>query len=234
MDGKAWIVSARTSTFSLALIARTHSWIAAEASGTAMAAPTSSRLARSIDDRDVAELGLDRVALGRRREVRDELEGVDARLVRLLEGQADEGQLGIGVGGPGEGPVVGRDRVTEGHPDRPLALVVGLMGVQLGSGRITDQEQPGARSAGDRHGAARSRLATSIPTCSRPSSIEREGPPDGEQDGVTGRAAAVVELDHVRAVRPSRRPGPYGPDAKADVHAVTRAGRAGRPPSCAG
>ena len=47
VDGKAWIVSARTSIVTRALIARTHSWIAADASGQAIAAPTSSRVARS-------------------------------------------------------------------------------------------------------------------------------------------------------------------------------------------
>ena len=47
MDGNAWIVSARTSIGTRALIASTHSWIAADASGIAMAAPTSCRLARS-------------------------------------------------------------------------------------------------------------------------------------------------------------------------------------------
>ena len=79
VDGKAWIVSARTSIVTWALIATTHSWIAAEASGQAIAAPTSSRVRAVDDDRHVAELGLDRVALGARREVGDELERVEAR-----------------------------------------------------------------------------------------------------------------------------------------------------------
>lgn len=52
-------------------------------------------------DRDVAELGLDRVALGRGREVDDQLEGIVAGRLGLLQGQADESQLGIGIGGRG-------------------------------------------------------------------------------------------------------------------------------------
>ena len=47
VDGNAWIVSARTSIVTWARIATTHSWIAADASGQAIAAPTSSRVARS-------------------------------------------------------------------------------------------------------------------------------------------------------------------------------------------
>ena len=47
VDGKAWMVSARTSIVTWAWIASTHSWIAADASGQAIAAPTSSRDPRS-------------------------------------------------------------------------------------------------------------------------------------------------------------------------------------------
>ena len=86
VDGKAWIVSARTSIGTRALIASTHSWIAADASGQAIAAPTSSRDRPVDDDRHVAELGLDPVALGGRREVGDELERIDAGLLRAARG----------------------------------------------------------------------------------------------------------------------------------------------------
>ena len=37
--------------------------------------------------------------------------------------------------------------------------------------------------------------------------VEREVPPDGEQDDVALGGRAVVELDDVRAVRDRRRPG---------------------------
>src|SRR6185369_10616846 len=47
VDGKAWIVSARISTGTRARIARTHSWIAADESGQAIAAPINWRVARS-------------------------------------------------------------------------------------------------------------------------------------------------------------------------------------------
>ena len=136
VDGKAWIVSASVSTGTRALIARTHSWIAAEASGTAMAAPASSRVRPVDDDRDVAEFGLHGVALGRLREVGDELEGIEARVARLVERHADRGRLGIRVGSARQRAVVRFDRFAECHPDGELTLVVTLVGVQLRAGRV--------------------------------------------------------------------------------------------------
>ena len=136
------MVSARTSIGTCALIATTHSWIAAEASGQAIAAPTSSRDGPVDDDRHVPDLGLDRVALGARREVGDELERVDAGLLRALEREPDRRRLRVGVGRPRQGAVVGRDGLAERHPDRELALVVRLVGVQLGAGRVADDPQP--------------------------------------------------------------------------------------------
>ncbi len=47
VDGKAWIAAASVSIGTCAWMATTHSWIAADASGHATAAPTSSRVARS-------------------------------------------------------------------------------------------------------------------------------------------------------------------------------------------
>ena len=78
VDGNAWIVSARTSTGVRALIASTHSWIAADASGQAIAAPTSCPRGAVDDDRHVAELGLDRVAATALGEVGDLFERVEA------------------------------------------------------------------------------------------------------------------------------------------------------------
>ena len=60
------------------------------------------------DDRDVADRGLDGVAPGARREVGHELEGVQAGVARLVEGESDGGRLGIRVGGARQGAVVGR------------------------------------------------------------------------------------------------------------------------------
>ena len=78
VDGKAWIVSARTSTGTRARIARTHSWIAAEASGQAIAAPTRVRDRRSTTIVTWPRLAWTLVAPRGRREVRDELDRVDA------------------------------------------------------------------------------------------------------------------------------------------------------------
>ena len=85
VDGKAWIVSARTSIVTWALIATTHSWMAADASGQAIAAPTSSRRGPVDHDRHVPELGLEGVAPRALREVGDELEGVEPGVERLVE-----------------------------------------------------------------------------------------------------------------------------------------------------
>ena len=57
------------------------------------------------DDRDVAEVGLDDVALRRSRQVDGLLERVDAPLLRLVEAQADGRRLGIGVN-DGEDPAI--------------------------------------------------------------------------------------------------------------------------------
>ena len=63
------------------------------------------------------------------------------RRLRLLEGQADRGRLGVGVGRSRQRPVIGLDVEAERHPDRHLALVVALVGVELGSGRVADHPQ---------------------------------------------------------------------------------------------
>ncbi len=94
------------------------------------------------DDRHVAELGLDRVAPRARGEVGDQLERVEPGVDRAVEGQPDRRRLGVRVGRARQGPVVGPDRLAERHPDRQLALVVALVGVQLRAGRVADDPQP--------------------------------------------------------------------------------------------
>ena len=80
VDGNAWIVSASTSTGTCARIARTHSWMAAEASGTGHR--RAHQLARRPVDheRHVAQLGLDVYPLALVGVVGDDLEGIDARV----------------------------------------------------------------------------------------------------------------------------------------------------------
>ena len=85
VDGKAWIVSARTSIVHVrpdrddAFVDRRRGVRAGHRGADELAR-------RPVDhDRHVAERGLDRVALGARREVGDELERVDAGLARRLE-----------------------------------------------------------------------------------------------------------------------------------------------------
>ena len=205
VDGKAWIVSARTSIGTRALIARTHSWIAADASGQAIAAPTRV-LERAVDqDRDVAERRLDAVAARRRREVGDELEAVEARGCRLVRGQADRRRLGIHVRRPGQGSIVRRDVVPECHPDRHLALVVGLVRVELRTGRVADHpeavrepEPPVARERRPTAGSHAVRFEAEV--------VEVQVAPDREQDGVARGGRAVREIDEVGAVRPGVRP----------------------------
>ena len=211
VDGKAWIVSARTSIGTCALIATTHSWIAADASGQAIAAPTSSRDRPVHDDRHVPERRLDRVALGARREVGDELEGVEAGLERAVEREPDRRRLGVGVGRPRQRPVVRGDRLAERHPDRDLALVVRLVGVELGTGRVADDPQAvaDAQPAVARERRPPGRVDAVV---LEPEIVERERAPDGEQDRVT------------LAVEPSSRSmtwAPSGPTPAAPASART-------------
>ena len=83
VDGNAWIVSASTSIGRRAWIASTHSWMAADASGQAIAAPTNSRVRAVDDDRHVAQRRLDGIAARALGEVRDQLERVDTARQRL-------------------------------------------------------------------------------------------------------------------------------------------------------
>ena len=99
------------------------------------------------DDRDVPQLGLERVAAAALREVGDLLERVDALLLRGLERDTDERRLGVGVGGAGQRTVVGRDLLARRHPRGQLTLVVGLVRVELGAGRIADARRARRRSA---------------------------------------------------------------------------------------
>ena len=140
VDGNAWIVSARTSTGTRALIASTHSWIAADASGQAIAAPMSSRLARSTTIVTWPKSPR-RHSPSTSSRIGDAPRTRRARRARLVDGQPDRRRLGVGVGRSRQGPVVGLDPLAERHPDRDLALVVGLVGVELGPGRIADDPQ---------------------------------------------------------------------------------------------
>ena len=136
---KAWIVAARTSIVR-AWIARTHSWITASVRAGDRGADQLAR--RPVDDdRHVAQRRLDAVAAAALGEVRDELERVEPGLPRRLDRHADEGRLRIGVGRARQGAVVGLDVVAERHPDGQLALVVRLVGVELGSGGVADRVQ---------------------------------------------------------------------------------------------
>ncbi len=171
------------------------------------------------DDRHVAELGLDGIAARARREVGHELEGVDPGVPGALDGHPHERRLGIRVGRPREGPVVGDDRLAHRQPSGQLALVVGLVGVELGSRRIADDRQ----AVGDAHPpvARVGRPAADVDAVVLQAQVvDREGPADGEQDGVTGRGRPVVEVDDVRAVGSGPGPCLDRPDPGPDGHPV--------------
>ena len=97
---------------------------------------------------------------------------------RLVEGQPDRGQLGVGVGRPRQRAVVGRDGFAARHADGQLALVVGLVRVQLRARRVADQLEAIADAqptvVGQRHVRDEAdRL--------EPQAVERKGPADGQQ-----------------------------------------------------
>ena len=219
VDGKAWIVSARVSTGTRALIARTHSWIAAEASGHGHGGPGQLARAPVDDDRDVAEFGLHGVALGRLREVGDELERVEARVARLVERHADRGRLGVRVGRARQRAVVGFDRFAERHPDRELALVVTLVGVQLRAGRVAGHPQPvrHAQPAVVRDAVP---LRGVEPVVLEAEVLQPEVAPDRQQDHVPFDRRSVVELDDVGAIGTLTGACPLRPRARPQDHAV--------------
>jgi hypothetical protein len=105
------------------------------------------------------------------------------------------------------------------HPDRELALVVGLVGVELGPGRIADDPQP----VGDVEPAVpreREPAARVDPVVLETEVVEGERAADGEQDGVALGGGPVVEVDDIRPVRALAGPCRDRPDAEPDVDAV--------------
>ena len=200
VDGKAWIVSARTSIGTRARIASTHSWIAAEASGQAIAAPMRVPRRAVDDDRHVAALRLD--ARSPRVDVAKSATNSTASIPSACacsSADADERGLRVGVRGARQRPVVGLDRVAEGHPHRDLALVVRLVRVQLGAGRVADDPQPvgEAEPAVARERRAAGRVDA---VALEAEVVDREVAPDGQQDRVALGGRAVGEVDDVRAV----------------------------------
>ena len=129
-----------------------------------------------------------------------------------LEGQPDRGQLGLDIGRPWERPIVGLDPLATSHSDGELTLVVGLMGVELGTGRV----------AGDPEavGHAQSPIADQVGRCEpdalEADVVEREGPSDGQQRLVTLGARPVIEVDNVGAVAAGAVPCSLRPDAEPD------------------
>ena len=113
-----------------------------------------------------------------------------------------------------------------------LALVVGLVGVQLGSGRVADDPQPVGEA---QPAVARERRPTGRvdAVVLEPEVVDRERPTDGEQDGVALGGRAVVELDDVGAVLCRRRPAPAAPGRRSGRDAVRLERRRAGPRSCA-
>ena len=169
---------------------------------------------------DVADLRLEGVAARRRREVGDVLDRVDPLRLRLLEGQPDRGGLGIGVGRPGERPIVGVDLEAHRHPDRELALVVGLVGVELRAGRVADDPQP-VRDTQPPVARERPALAGVDPVVLEAEVVEGERPADRQQDRVTLCRRSVVEVDDVGAVGAGTRPRAGRAHAEPQVHPIS-------------
>ena len=234
VDGKAWIVSARTSIGTRALIASTHSWMAAEASGQAIAAPTSRRGAAIDFDRDVPDFRfIDGIAL---RGLRVSATNSNASRPRssALEVVTPPRRLLGSVGRPGQRAVVGHHGLAERHPDRDLALVVGLVGVQLGSRRVADDPQA-VRHAQPPVARERRPPGRVDAVVLEPEILDRERAPDREQDDMTLGGRAVIELDDVGAVLPGRCPRPRAVPGRRSgpSRRRPRAWRAG-PRNCAG
>ena len=139
---------------------------------------------RSIhDDRHVAEGRLDTVPARTPSEVGDQLEGVQAAVPGFVERQADRGRFGLCIRRARQGPVVRHDRLAEGHPDREFALVVALVGVEFGAGRVAHDPEAvrDAQSpiAGERRAAGRI-----DPVVLEADVVDRERASDGQEDGV--------------------------------------------------
>ena len=234
VDGKAWIVSARTSIGTRALIARTHSWIAAEASGQAIAAPTSSRVARSTTIVTWPNFGLDGVALGALREVGDELERVEAGLARLRRASARPT--------PPRGPCTSHAAARGSRARSPRRAPSGPR-ARPGSGAwwVCSSGRPGRRSPTARRRCAAGRRAG---TASGRSCRCRSARDRGRRAGKARPTASRIAWPS--AVEPSSRsmtcapsvPAParaaQRPDAGPDDHPVALERARGAPRSCAG
>ena len=148
----------------------------------------------------------------------------------LVEGQPDRRRLGVGVGRPGQGPIVGPDVEAHRHPDRDLALVVALVGVQLRPGRIADHPQPVGDRAADRRAGTRS--GRSCPARSARGRGRRAGTPARPRAGSRGPRRSSHRRGRSRPRRPSRRRprAPTAPDPEPDRRR-RRGGAAGRPTS---
>ena len=151
---------------------------------------------------------------------------------RLVERHPDRRGLRIGVRRPRQRAVVGLDVLAEGHPDRQLALVVRLVGVQLRPGRVADDPEAvgDPQAAVARVGRPPGRvdavvLETEI--------VDRERAPHGQQHRMAGRRGPVVELDDVRPARRGRRRAPAAPGRRAGPSRRPARAPGGPPRSCA-
>ncbi len=220
VDGKAWIVSARTSIGHACLDGQDAFVDGGRRVGHGHR--RTDQLARGpIEDQGhVAEVRLDRVALDRGREVRHQLEGIEPGRLGSVEGQADRGQLGLDVGRPRQGAVVGRDGFAARHPDRQLALVVALVRVQLRSRWVADEPQ----SVADPQASVTRQLARRQADRLEAEAVERKGPSDRQQRDVTCGRRAIVQLDDVGALGACTGTRSQRPDPQANGHAVALQG----------
>ena len=185
------------------------------------------------DDRDVAGVGLDRVALRALREVGDALERVEPGGPGLVEGHAHRRRLRVHVRRPRQRAVVGDDRLAQGHPHGQLALVVALVGVQLRSGRVARHPQavgelePAVALVGVRPGDLDRRTA--------PSPGPGRGTRGPRRAGWCGPRPSSRRRGRRRARRRRRPRHGLAAHARRSGPARRRArGRTGRPRRCAG
>ena len=229
VEGNAWMVSASTSMVTRARMASTHSWMAAEASGAAMAAPSSCRLARSttmVTCPKVASTLYPRALVAKSADLLERVEALGDRSVQV---QADEGQLRLRVGRPRQGPIVGRHVVAQRHPDGQLTLVVRLVRVQLRARHVPDQVHAirDAQSAVVRQRGAVIGIDTHAV---QPETFEGQCPADRQQ-----RRMSLARWCRHRGSPTSApsRPVPACPNARhaePDDRCHRPGGRAGRPP----
>ena len=109
--------------------------------------------------------------------------------------------------------------VAKGHLHSPLALVVRLVRVQLGTGGVPDEVDPrrDAQASIPWHGQ---RIGDIDADGIKPKGLQGEGPADGEQGRVALHGRAVVQGHDVRAVRARPRGGAQRADPEADRGSV--------------